>query len=108
MVRRGMRHASASKGASDFDGIDWQGSPIGLLFPASPVIVGGFVYVTNLSLDLHGSFGLPPTGRAGPPERRQCREQFRAAPGQVHDRDSGLGNPGPAHPLNRPRYDRET
>jgi hypothetical protein len=30
-----------------------------LLFPASPVIVGGFVYVTNLSLDLHGSFGLP-------------------------------------------------
>jgi len=43
----------------DFDGIDRQGSPIGLLFPASPVIVGGFVYVTNLSLDLHGSFGLP-------------------------------------------------
>ena len=43
----------------DFDGIDRQGAPIGLLFPASPVIVGGFVYVTNLSLDLHGSFGLP-------------------------------------------------
>lgn len=43
----------------DFGGIDRQGAPIGLLFPASPVIVGGFVYVTNLSLDLHGSFGLP-------------------------------------------------
>ena len=43
----------------DFDGIDRQGAPIGLLFPASPVIVGGFVYVTNLSLDLHHAFGLP-------------------------------------------------
>ena len=43
----------------DFDGIDRQGAPAGLLFPASAVIVGGFVYVTNLSLDLHGSFGLP-------------------------------------------------
>lgn len=43
----------------DFDGIDRQGAPIGLLFPASAVIVGGFVYITNLSLDLHGSFGLP-------------------------------------------------
>ncbi|HXR55652.1 MAG TPA: NHL repeat-containing protein [Casimicrobiaceae bacterium] len=43
----------------DFDGVDRQGAPIGLLFPASPVLVDGFVYVTNLSLDLHGSFGLP-------------------------------------------------
>jgi hypothetical protein len=43
----------------DFDGIDRQGSPIGLLFPASPVFFGGFVYVTNLSLDLATSFGLP-------------------------------------------------
>ena len=43
----------------DFDGVDRQGAPVGLLFPASPVIVDGFVYVTNLSLDLHGAFGLP-------------------------------------------------
>ena len=43
----------------DFDGIDRQGAPVGLLFPASPVLVDGFVYVTNLSLDLHGSFDLP-------------------------------------------------
>jgi DNA-binding beta-propeller fold protein YncE len=36
----------------DFGGIDAHGSPIGLLFPASLVISNGFVYVTNLSLDL--------------------------------------------------------
>ena len=42
----------------DFDGIDRQGAPVGLLFPASPVLVDGFVYVTNLALDLRG-FGLP-------------------------------------------------
>ncbi|HEY7788186.1 MAG TPA: SMP-30/gluconolactonase/LRE family protein, partial [Casimicrobiaceae bacterium] len=36
----------------DFDGIDRQGAPVGLLFPASLVIVNNFLYVTNLSLDL--------------------------------------------------------
>jgi DNA-binding beta-propeller fold protein YncE len=36
----------------DFDGIDRQGSPVGLLFPASLVMVNNFLYVTNLSLDL--------------------------------------------------------
>jgi sugar lactone lactonase YvrE len=36
----------------DFDGIDHQGAPVGLLFPASLVRVGNFLYVTNLSLDL--------------------------------------------------------
>jgi len=36
----------------DFDGIDRQGSPVGLLFPASLVLVNNFLYVTNLSLDL--------------------------------------------------------
>ena len=36
----------------DFGGIDAHGSPIGLLFPASLVISNGFVYVTNLALDL--------------------------------------------------------
>jgi sugar lactone lactonase YvrE len=42
----------------DFVGIDPHGSPVGLLFPASLVISGGFLYVTNLSLDLR-LFGLP-------------------------------------------------
>src|SRR5207245_6704304 len=36
----------------DFDGIDEQGRPVGLLFPASLVFHGGFLYVTNLSLDI--------------------------------------------------------
>ena len=36
----------------DFDGIDKHGAPIGLLFPASPAQFGGWLYVTNLSLDL--------------------------------------------------------
>ena len=44
----------------DFGGIDAHGSPIGLLFPASVVISNGFVYVTNLSLDLR-LFGLAQT-----------------------------------------------
>jgi sugar lactone lactonase YvrE len=42
----------------DFNGIDRQGAPVGLLFPASLVMVNNFIYVTNLSLDLRG-FGLP-------------------------------------------------
>jgi sugar lactone lactonase YvrE len=42
----------------DFNGIDRKGSPRGLLFPASLVRVGHFIYVTNLSLDLR-LFGLP-------------------------------------------------
>jgi sugar lactone lactonase YvrE len=44
----------------DFGGIDGSGAPIGLLFPASLVRSGGFVYVTNLALDLR-LFGLPQT-----------------------------------------------
>jgi len=43
----------------DFDGIDRQGRPIGLLFPASLVFSGEFLYVTNLALDLR-LFMLPP------------------------------------------------
>jgi sugar lactone lactonase YvrE len=43
----------------DFDGIDSHGSPRGLLFPASPVLHGGFLYVTNLSLDLKAAIGQP-------------------------------------------------
>jgi len=45
----------------DFDGIAPDGSPRGLLFPASPVFFGDFVYVTNLALDL-----------------REFNQQFRA------------------------------
>jgi sugar lactone lactonase YvrE len=44
----------------DFDGIDRHGAPVGLLFPASLVRVNNFIYVTNLSLDLHAATGLPP------------------------------------------------
>ena len=44
----------------DFGGIDRDGSPRGLLFPASLVRVGGFIYVTNLALDLR-LFGLAQT-----------------------------------------------
>ncbi len=42
----------------DFEGIDEHGTPAGLLFPASLVFSNGFVYVTNLSLDLR-LFGAP-------------------------------------------------
>lgn len=41
----------------DFDGIDAHGAAVGLLFPASLVISNGFLYVTNLALDLR-LFGL--------------------------------------------------
>jgi len=36
----------------DFGGLDRDGAPIGLLFPASLVFSGPFVYVTNLAIDL--------------------------------------------------------
>ena len=42
----------------DFDGISQHGRPRGLLFPASLVRVGDWIYVTNLSLDLT-KIGLP-------------------------------------------------
>jgi len=42
----------------DFNGLDPHGAPRGLLFPASLVRSGPFIYVTNLSLDLR-LFGLP-------------------------------------------------
>jgi sugar lactone lactonase YvrE len=43
----------------DFNGISRSGRPLGLLFPASLVRVGDWIYVTNLSLDL-SKIGLPP------------------------------------------------
>ncbi|HET7363601.1 MAG TPA: gluconolaconase, partial [Burkholderiales bacterium] len=42
----------------DFGGLDERDAPIGLLFPASPAMNDGWVYVTNLSLDIR-LFGLP-------------------------------------------------
>jgi sugar lactone lactonase YvrE len=42
----------------DFDGLDRHGAPIGFLFPASLVRHDGWIYVTNLALDLR-LFGLP-------------------------------------------------
>jgi sugar lactone lactonase YvrE len=43
-----------------FDGINANGSPRGLLFPASTVISGGFMYVTNLALPLTPAVGDEP------------------------------------------------
>jgi sugar lactone lactonase YvrE len=42
----------------DFGGIDPHGAPRGLFFPATPFFGNGFVYVTNLALDLR-LFDLP-------------------------------------------------
>jgi sugar lactone lactonase YvrE len=44
----------------DFDGLSRRGAPRGLLFPASLVRVGDWIYVTNLALDLR-LFGLAQT-----------------------------------------------
>jgi hypothetical protein len=41
----------------DFDGVRKDGSPRGLLFPASLVRSFGFIYITNLSLDLRAVGG---------------------------------------------------
>ena len=41
----------------DFGGLDQRDAPSGLLFPASPAMSDGYVYVTNLSLDIR-LFGL--------------------------------------------------
>ena len=43
----------------DFDGIGPDGAPNGLLFPASLVFRGNFLFVTNLSLDLGAALGDP-------------------------------------------------
>jgi sugar lactone lactonase YvrE len=47
----------------DFDGINMKGEPIGLLFPASLVRSGKFVYVTNLSLNLGQAVDSPWTAQ---------------------------------------------
>ncbi len=43
----------------DFGGLSKRGAPVGLLFPASLVRHGKYIYVTNLALDLR-LFGLAP------------------------------------------------
>jgi sugar lactone lactonase YvrE len=44
----------------EFRGIKRNGTPDGLLFPASPVIVGDEIFVTNLAVDLTGAAGDEP------------------------------------------------
>jgi len=44
----------------EFEGIDRDGAPKGLLFPASPVIVGNEMFVTNLALPLTPAAGDEP------------------------------------------------
>jgi DNA-binding beta-propeller fold protein YncE len=39
----------------EFKGLTRDGAPIGLLFPASPIILGEWMYVTNLALPLSGN-----------------------------------------------------
>jgi DNA-binding beta-propeller fold protein YncE len=43
-----------------FEGIGRHGAPRGLLFPASPVIVGDDMFVTNLAIPLTGAIGDEP------------------------------------------------
>lgn len=56
----------------DFDGLSRKGTPKGLLFPASLVRSGKFIYVTNLALDLRLFGAAPPV------------DAFWAADVQVH------------------------
>lgn len=44
----------------DFEGIGADGAPGGLLFPASIVLVGREMYITNLALPLTGTVGDEP------------------------------------------------
>ena len=44
----------------DFQGINNDGTPRGLLFPASPVIVGNDMFVTNLAIPLTAAVGDEP------------------------------------------------
>jgi DNA-binding beta-propeller fold protein YncE len=46
--------------AGEFEGIARDGSPRGLLFPASMAIAGGWMYVTNLALPLTPALGDEP------------------------------------------------
>jgi len=46
--------------AGGFDGISPDGTPRGLLFPASMVVVDGWMYVTNLALPLTDAIGDEP------------------------------------------------
>jgi DNA-binding beta-propeller fold protein YncE len=71
----------------DFNGIDNQGSPIGLLFPASPVLFNGWLYVSNFSLDIR-VLGLPQsvdsqwTAQVTRPTIARLRARIPVQPGQ--------------------------
>jgi sugar lactone lactonase YvrE len=51
----------------DFNGLTKGGAPRGLLFPASLVRVGDWIYVTNLSLNLPAATGVPATAAVDSP-----------------------------------------
>jgi sugar lactone lactonase YvrE len=64
----------------DFEGLSNEGAAVGLLFPASLVRSGGFIYVTNLALDLR-LFGLAPS-----PDSQWAAEATRATVARIRAR----------------------
>jgi DNA-binding beta-propeller fold protein YncE len=46
----------------DFDGLDEQGAPRGLLFPAEMTKIGNYLYVGNLTVDVRYFKGIAQTG----------------------------------------------
>jgi sugar lactone lactonase YvrE len=74
----------------DFNGLSRSGAPRGLLFPASLVRVGDWLYVTNLSLDLRAAVG-PVFGAVDSPwaadVKRHTVARLRAKIPQGHGRD---------------------
>ena len=57
----------------EFRGIRGNGTPDGLLFPASPVIVGGEIFVTNLAVALTSPTPTNPDGLGDEPEEDVTR-----------------------------------
>ena len=69
----------------DFDGIDRHGAPRGLLFPASLVRFGDWIYITNLSLDLR-KFGLQTVDSQWAAQvTTQTLSRIRARIPKIHD-----------------------
>ena len=77
----------------DFNGLDRRGAPRGLLFPASLVRRGDFIYVTNLALDLR-LFGLPQPVDAqwAADVRQHTVARIRARIPQLPQRGSGASD----------------
>jgi sugar lactone lactonase YvrE len=74
----------------DFNGLSRSGAPRGLLFPASLVRVGDWLYVTNLSLDLRVAVG-PDAGAVDSPwaadVKRHTVSRLKARIPRGHERD---------------------